>query len=70
MLNDNLKNKEIDNKEIDDVTICLSKELLKKYDIIEEIKKKIIEKENKKINSWYFLEEEEENPFEKEKILE
>lgn len=39
MLNDSFEN-----KEIDDVTICLSKELLKEYDIVEEIKKKIIEK--------------------------
>lgn len=46
---------------LEDVTICLSKNLLEEYDIIEEIKKKITEKENKKINSWLFLEKEEED---------
>lgn len=45
---------------LENVTICLSKNLLEEYDIIEEIKKKIIEKENKKINNWLFLEKEKE----------
>lgn len=45
---------------LENITICLSKNLLEEYDIIEEIKKKIIEKENKKINNWLFLEKEKE----------